>query len=781
MPDVVFDVANGYGGGQETAVAVNRDDLVLEVHREKTNELHLRFGRAAGTYVAWQGASSPQYGTGTNPKIAVNKSMVVEVHQKPGAHAMAYSLGSISGNNFTFGTPRGYVGGTSPAVAISSDNVVIGIEEDGASTHVISYRLGVAAKDGTLTGWANNPGQQPIPGARGILPSIAVNGDGTVIAIFQSPTTGAASTVVGTLNGKKGIDWGTVQAYDTAAASPSIALTNDGLAIAAALAPKVPKSKDLFVVCRTGQVNRQAKTVQWKAGAARVCNYISMGSDLSKPVTAVSVATNGYLGIEAYATNGAMLGYSGSLVLDRSRWMQNSLPQLGAKTLKQIVFPASHDAATNVIRDCSFLGGECAAKTQINTIYDQLRSGSRYFDIRPVYYKKALETGHFGSIKDIRNNAPFITLASPITGIVLATLSDNQGCDGAHLAPVLADVARFMKTGVKEVVILKFSHYYDRDKDVTQFDKTVMTLLVNAVRTALKDYLYVRPAGSRRLANTPLNKLIGNRGIVLPVFDLKDGAQVVLGDGLYSYLDFDPAKPLAGQLAKADLVVYDDFANTDSLTTLETNQKAKLQTAANRQADLFLYSWTLTLSDLTSFFCAFSLSGSTTLGLASMAGSALQESVSRLHRNGVITDSVVPNVLYLDSVSGFCADTAVWLDQRLLIGDTLSGDQRGYLRAGDSLVSASGTYRLTYQPDGDLVLYKGTARVKSLSSTKGKATWRCIMQDNGNFVVYSAPYTSVFESGTGGNPGARITLKDSGKLVITDRKGNKIASAKLDS
>jgi hypothetical protein len=55
------------------------------------------------------------------------------------------------------------------------------------------------------------------------------------------------------------------------------------------------------------------------------------------------------------------------------------------------------------------------------------------------------------------------------------------------------------------------------------------------------------------------------------------------------------------------------------------------------------------------------------------------------------------------------------------------------------------------------------------------------MQDNGNFVVYSAPYTSVFESGTGGNPGARITLKDSGKLVITDRKGNKIASAKLDS
>lgn len=54
----------------------------------------------------------------------------------------------------------------------------------------------------------------------------------------------------------------------------------------------------------------------------------------------------------------------------------------------------------------------------------------------------------------------------------------------------------------------------------------------------------------------------------------------------------------------------------------------------------------------------------------------------------------------------------------------------------------SSPYKLVYQPDGNLVLYKVSgASPTAVWSTKtnGRPAWRACMQDDGNFVIYSSP------------------------------------------
>lgn len=525
-----------------------------------------------------------------------------------------------------------------------------------------------------------------------------------------------------------------------------------------------------------GDVSRKTQNISRK-GPQRFCNYLSNDIDPTKPVAGVAVATNGNLAFETFSSQ-KKLGYAGSLVQDRANWMANSLPTLGAKPLSQLVIPGSHDAGTYVIRDCSALGGTCNSKTQIGSIYDQLQAGARYFDIRPVFYKRAFEIGHFGNIKD---DKLIPSIVSILGAIFLASISDNQGCDGAHLSDVLNDVARFLKT-TREVVILKFSHYYNRDADVNQFNNAVMTALTSAVTGALFDYFYFRRSGSPRLANTPLNMLIADRkqGIVLPVFDVVGTAQAPSGAGLYSYLDFNPAGNAQTQRTKSDLLVYDMFADKNNLKEAVPDQVAKLSTPANHGGDLFLYSWTLTQGTAQSLTCNDSKTfANDILTLARTADMALGENITTLKRNGVINGQTIPNIIYLDAVSGFAGDAAVWLNQRLYVGDTLLGDQRGYLSSNDSLVSANGRYQLTYGRDGDLVLLGPNGRIRSVSNTKGKPTWRCVMQGDGNFVVYSRPYDAAFASDTVGNPGAKLVLSNTGTLNIVDAKGKNVKAPKL--
>ncbi len=94
---------------------------------------------------------------------------------------------------------------------------------------------------------------------------------------------------------------------------------------------------------------------------------------------------------------------------------------------------------------------------------------------------------------------------------------------------------------------------------------------------------------------------------------------------------------------------------------------------------------------------------------------------------------------------------------------------------GHARVSDSGRYHLTYQVDGNLVLYDDQTRTALWSSgTSGTSSGETLMQLDGNLVIYDASGTPVWSSGTPGHPGAYLEVGDDGVVVIYDSDGKSI-------
>jgi peptidyl-Asp metalloendopeptidase len=93
--------------------------------------------------------------------------------------------------------------------------------------------------------------------------------------------------------------------------------------------------------------------------------------------------------------------------------------------------------------------------------------------------------------------------------------------------------------------------------------------------------------------------------------------------------------------------------------------------------------------------------------------------------------------------------------------------------------SENGRYRLTYQNDGNLVLYDDQARVPLWSSNTGATRpGQTIMQADGNLVVYDAQGIYRWSSGTAVNPNAYFTVQNDGNLVVFRSDGQPIWGAR---
>jgi hypothetical protein len=79
--------------------------------------------------------------------------------------------------------------------------------------------------------------------------------------------------------------------------------------------------------------------------------------------------------------------------------------------------------------------------------------------------------------------------------------------------------------------------------------------------------------------------------------------------------------------------------------------------------------------------------------------------------------------------------------------------------------SPDGRFTLTYQPDGNLVLY-GPSGALWHSNTYGFSAGRVAMQSDGNLVVYDAGGTPRWSSGTWNEPGAYVLAQSDGNLVV---------------
>jgi YD repeat-containing protein len=127
--------------------------------------------------------------------------------------------------------------------------------------------------------------------------------------------------------------------------------------------------------------------------------------------------------------------------------------------------------------------------------------------------------------------------------------------------------------------------------------------------------------------------------------------------------------------------------------------------------------------------------------------------------------------------SGFGLNARYW-DQAHL--DTLAPGQ--VLRTGDRIESAGGNCYLTYQQDGNLVLYCGTPGQDDFTAQWATAKFAiggyAVMQTDGNFVQYTKTNAAVWSSGTSVAPGreAVLRLQDDEDLVVLDGTTRKWSS-----
>lgn len=288
---------------------------------------------------------------------------------------------------------------------------------------------------------------------------------------------------------------------------------------------------------------------------------------------------------------------------DQSNWMRNMKSLLENRTLKQIVIPGSHDAAMSVTEYCASFASECNTKTQNKSVYDQLLAGSRFFDLRPLKFDGEFVTGHYDHM-----TLPWYVF--PPQYLLLApfvTKDVTLGCNGENLAGVLRDVKVFLDNHPGELVILNFSHYFDRDGSgiMPTFTTQTKEALSGMVKSILGDHL-VKLDDNENLTEK------GNMRVLTFKDILKKGQAIAVFDTSYAYdrkngiLRSEGTTDHLGS-PDDDLRVYGHYANKNIVDDMISDQFTKLSNQAHHGDKLFLLSWTLTQQPNQQIGCYFNL------------------------------------------------------------------------------------------------------------------------------------------------------------------------------
>ncbi len=557
--------------------------------------------------MAW--SASVTNGDGDYPSIATDgASTIVDVHSA-GGH-LAYRVGTLAKDSIAWGSSKPYETGEKPHATLSGTNNVVEVH-DGGNGYVYSI---LGQLDGAKQTITFGP---TFKYDAGHDPSVAADPEGDVIEVHKGSKFYGYSHLyyhIGKVDVKsKKVDWGTtsIEVPGTFSSPSSIAWSPQGDIVIAYVCEGAKPFNFYYLCTKMGSLGSD-KTITW-FGNAR--SYL--GDFPTTISTALNgdwaVATTSYPSLVEYAPS--IMKYSTSLLSDRANWEHDHLDKaLNGKSLHQIVFPASHDSGMYA----DVFGGVYAeALAQDENLYGQLAGGQRYLDLRPDNYDGDLHFYH---------------------GLEGAPIEGPLVQDG------LNDVAKYMKEGHREVVILKFSHFDFDDPFNQWYDK-----LLSMVETTLGPWLYENKTG-KRLADIPLRDLIATKGVVLPVMDVGYPTE---NKGIYTYRDWQSQDgPQTGQMT-----AFDRWSNSDDYATMKNDQlnkyamfDGKMKYAPTAACDFFLLSWTLTpIAKVWS--------------VAPTADARLGPVMATTNRNDF---GEIPNILYVDFYEwADPADVAIRMNERL--------------------------------------------------------------------------------------------------------------------
>lgn len=620
-PMFMMPTPNYYDDGFTPSIAFVKNDTLVEEHVSSNGYLWYHVGVVNRASVSWGAAQ--QYDDGADPSVAGDgKGGVLEVHRGGQSSDQLYyrtgtekSIIQVDWNKINGNDSTPYAKGYRPAVAFSGPNVVVETHSDASGLG--SWSVGKIAA-GKLT-W--------FPGgsfAGSFRPTVAANARGNAIELERD------ATPYQTVDGLKyyhlayrvghfvqRVSWDDRHVIDATSTvliyrNWSVSLDDAGNVIVLydcdATTYYAGTSHAYGWCTLTGKLESD-NLVHWVSAPilAPPMHYftslIGLGSE------SVAITHNAKLGLDM-AVGVADQGFNGlffatTLLSDRSNWMGDRLEtSLKGKTLRQIVFPASHDAGM-------YTGSEGKyGVAQSQNFYDQLTGGQRYFDLR---VDPNLNAWHGA----LQGQLGYIT--------------------GASIRSILDDVKKYMQEGHREVVILKFSHwtYNFWDSDVPY------TKLRTMIDETLKPWLYDNPAvkkGTVRLADIPLSSLIPkDHGIVLPVMDLPANIDGTGSSYIYFYRDWETTID-----KHMEFTVYDQFADAKTLSTMESDQltkfynfNGKMKNFPSQPCDLFLLSWTITPA----------------VAIRASAAEADATLIPVMTRARANTHGFVPNILFVDFYS----------------------------------------------------------------------------------------------------------------------------------
>jgi hypothetical protein len=96
------------------------------------------------------------------------------------------------------------------------------------------------------------------------------------------------------------------------------------------------------------------------------------------------------------------------------------------------------------------------------------------------------------------------------------------------------------------------------------------------------------------------------------------------------------------------------------------------------------------------------------------------------------------------------------------------------LTPGQGIWSPDGRYRLTFQTDGNLVIYRNDGQAVWWTGTVGISPNAVRMQTDGNFVIYDTANEARWHTYTFGNPGAYLSMQNNGAIVLYTASGARL-------
>ncbi|BDD05855.1 hypothetical protein [Aureibacter tunicatorum] len=547
------------GYSQRTDIAMNTQNNIVEAHQSRGGStIWYHVGKLDQNEINW--SESNKYDNGKKPSIDMtNDGKIISVHETSNIFTsdLWYKIGTLNGNRIDWKSGKKYDKGSTPSITINDNGRIVEVHKS-QSNYGLFYKTGTLNASGSVS-WSSTKKYDS-----GKEPSVAINNSGQIVEVHQSETTGNLYYHVGSMqNGE--IIWGPSIFYQSGA-QPSVALLDDGTVFETHTSEGL--KNDLWQM--KGKIANGK--IEWEGSS----EYFDTGNNSSVDANETYIAQTH----ESESSTGGIWS-SSALYTDHENWMRDLHSVIANKTLGEIVLPGSHDAGMYP----SSLG-----QTQDQNLYEQLKGGVRYFDLRP---DEDMNIFH-----------------GPVTG--------------PKVDEVLSDVRRYMDEGRKELVILKFSHFKN-------FNAQVYSTLINKIKSHLSPYLFDN-AYSKRVGELSLDELIQEQGTVLIVNDESYPVEFP-SEGIHTYRDWDSSDAING-----DLIVYDKYSNTTDYNSMKNDQISKFHQfngmSQNGQiaCDMFLMSWTLTpITDVFSY--------------SRPANANLGKEMKKLEANA---QGYIPNILYVD-------------------------------------------------------------------------------------------------------------------------------------